>query len=134
MVSIVSVEKTVIKADEQEQQTLHFDVYLFDGVADELKVGNYNVLSSGAVECTIDDYFQLQKKYNNKVQDIMLENGLREIMDLQISDDELFKNLLAGKYSFETDENRWTKANEYVVRNNLKVDTLEVPLKPEKNK
>lgn len=134
MVSIVSVEKTVIKADEQEQQTLHFDVYLFDGVVDELKVGNYSVLSSGAVDCTIDDYFQLQKEYNNKVQDIMLENGLREIMDLQISDDELFKNLLAGKYSFETDENRWTKANEYVVRNNLKVDTLEVPLKPEKNK
>jgi len=131
MVSIVSVDKTTI----DEQETLHFDVYLFDGVVDELKVGNYSVSSSGAVDCVIDDYFQQhQKEYNNKVQDIMLENGLREIMDLQISDDELFKNSLARKYLFETDENRWTRANEYVVRNNLKVDTLEVPLKPEKNK
>jgi len=131
MVSIVSVDKTTI----DEQETLHFDVYLLDGVVDELKVGNYSVSSSGAVDCVIDDYFQQhQKEYNNKVQDIMLENGLREIMDLQISDDELFKNSLARKYLFETDENRWTRANEYVVRNNLKVDTLEVPLKPEKNK
>lgn len=126
MVSIVSVDKVVV----DEQESLHFDVYLFDGVADELKVGNYSVSYNGAVDCAIDDYFQLhEKEYNNKVQDIMLENGLREIMDLQISDDELFKNVSAGKYLFEIDENRWTRANAYVVKNNLKVETLDTSKK-----
>jgi len=110
-----------------EEESLAFYVYLIDEIDDELRIGNYHVSKDGSISCEIDEFISLYRKdLVNLSKVMMLNNGLKSIMQLNINDNELFANLVGGTYIVEKDPKRFQRANEYILEKGLSVDVINI--------
>lgn len=123
----VDVVKLIDK--ETNKEILMFDVKLVNELDEETTLGSYSISEEGVLTGEVD---QLLILYNSdaieNAKTIILRNGLQEIIGLNINED-IFSHdgfSISSNIAFQDDSNRWKRAMNFIERNHLDVEKMEI--------
>lgn len=119
---------TVTKMLSQDgKETLLVDVHYIDEIGESINVGNYEVNDNGTLLGEIDTYITVYHKDSiAKIQDVMLNSGLKEI----VGDDMPTSNIFGDKSStclnpdlcLIKNPERWNRALNYLKSNDIVIE------------
>lgn len=114
---------------ETNKEILMFDVKLVNELDEETTLGSYSISEEGVLTGEVDNLIIL---YNPDVienaKTIILRNGLQEIIGLNINED-IFSHdgfSISSNIAFQDDSNRWERAVNFIERNHLDVEKMEI--------
>lgn len=114
---------------ETNKEILMFDVKLVNELDEETTLGSYSISEEGVLTGEVD---QLLILYSPDVienaKTIILRNGLQEIIGPNTTED-IFSHdgfSISSNIAFQDDSNRWKRAMNFIERNHLDVEKMEI--------